>query len=391
MRGLYLVFAREIEYCKRNKWLMYITLLMPSLVALLLFALYYNYGLKDISVAVVDLDRTSLSRSLITANINSSPVFNVIENSDSLVEAQELMNSYKIQAVFVIPDGFSRDLKRSEPVKISVYANSANIIISSMLLSKASEMIAKISGGVEASGKLHNIPKEFVLNSVQPVSDTYHFINNPAFNSNYAAFLVFGMFLNSIMVASMYYPTRGLFREIKDIFTHDHVRAITDNPLTVLLGKTLAYLFVVYPGSLLGLFLGVSLLHIPFNTTILLAAFYTLWFCIICIWIGFSLPVIFNNQEVGFSISAIVFMPSFLISGFTWPVYMMPKLLELYSVFVPFRYYSFLMRAICYERYLSYNINSYIVGLLAWSIIAVILVFLMTIVVLKKESRNNVD
>ena len=387
--NLFLVLKREFSYCTKNKGLLTTTLLMPSLLALLLCALYYNQGVRDVPVAILDLDKTSISRDLVSTSISSSPIFNVVAHPQSLLEAENLMREYKIQAVFSIPKDFEKDIKKGKPVKIGVIANSSNIIFSSMILTKANELIANLSGQVESLVKLNFMPRKYVVNYVQPIKDNFHFLNNPAYNSNYALFLVFGMLLNGLMVMFLFYPTRGLFREIKDIYTKDHVNSITLNPLTVLFGKTLAYLAVLLPGALMGLFLGILVLKIPFNTNFFTLSFYTLWFAVICIWIGMIMPMLFNNQEVGFTMAAITFMPSFVVCGFTWPTYMMIEPLRIYSEFLPFKYFAFLMREVCYGKAINYNLTTYNVGLLVWTIFSFLLAFIMTLIMLKKETRNK--
>ncbi len=386
---MFRVLKRELQYIGRNRLLAAITLLMPLLWALMLGGIFSLKSVSHQSTAVLDLDGTPLSVSMVETGLDASPYFDVRYFPRSMAEAEKLFDSGSIQALFIIPRGFEKKIKSGKPAVVEAELSKVNLAAGSVLSVKAGELLSAMSAKIELQTRLSGMPRSAAVSSLLPVKESFHFINNPAFINNYAAFLVLGMFLNAVMVAAMFYPTRSLLREINDVTKTEY--HYCPSPFRLLLGKTLAYLAVVYPGCILGLAVCILYCGLPLNVPFWQPAALTFWFCLICAWIGMSVPVLFNNQEFGFSSTAILFMPSFLVSGYTWPDYMMPHALQVYSDLLPLKYYLFAMREMIYGKELAYDLSPYINGMMLWTCAAFALAFAMTLIIIYRTGEKYAE
>ncbi|MBR4748277.1 MAG: ABC transporter permease [Abditibacteriota bacterium] len=382
---MFRILKRELGYIANNRILAAITILMPLVWALILAGVFSEKTVTGQPSAIMDLDGSPLSAQLVEKSLQASPWFDVKYYPRSMTEAKRLFDANRIQALFIIPEGFERDVKSKKRVVVEVELGKQNLASGSVLSVKAGELFSTLSGQIEFRAKERDMPPSAAMASVLPVRESFHFLNNPAFVNNYAAFLALGMFLNCVMVAAMFYPTRCLLREIKDLTETEYHSC--PSPFRLLLGKTIAYLLVVFPGCILGLHACILFCHVPLSAPLWQLWALTLWFCAICAWIGMSIPVLFNNQEFGFSAAAILFMPSFLVSGYTWPDYMMPGLLQIYSDAMPLKYYLFAMRELTYGKYLNYDLTPYINGLMLWTCAAFALAFAMTLILIYRTGK----
>ena len=137
-----LLMWKEFLQLRRDPLLIRLLFLMPIL-QLILFGYVVAADVKNLSTAVVDLDRTSTSRAL-EAGFGASDYF-VITQHPAETDLQHLMDTGAISIAIVIPEGTQAALDRGETAPIGVIVDGSDSQVASVGSGYASQIIARFN------------------------------------------------------------------------------------------------------------------------------------------------------------------------------------------------------------------------------------------------------
>jgi len=118
MNSLLFLLEKEFRQLLRNRQLLR-TLIIAPVIQLILLPLAADYSVKNISIAVVDLDHSTFSQKLIT-KITASGHFKLAGYTTSYKEALSLVEQEKADLAIQIPPDFERGLVRENSKKLFV-------------------------------------------------------------------------------------------------------------------------------------------------------------------------------------------------------------------------------------------------------------------------------
>lgn len=118
------LLEKEFLLIKRNKFLPRAVFMLPF-VSLALFPLVANFEVKNLNLAVVDNDHSSLSRRL-TQQVTSSGYFHLTDVADTYREALYSIEQDHADLILDIPAGFEKDLMTQQKVSVLIAANTVN-------------------------------------------------------------------------------------------------------------------------------------------------------------------------------------------------------------------------------------------------------------------------
>lgn len=296
---------------------------------------YYNETMKEIKTAVVDMDKSELSRKYIRM-LDAAKDIQVNYEPFSLKEAEMLFLNNEVEGVVLIPKNFQSDIMKSIPVKVAVYADASYFLKYRNVYMAASVVNSYFSGGITITrymteGKSLNQAKI----ATNPLDIQQHILYNPS--SGYASFIMPGLILIILQQTLLIGIgiLGGSFSESKKSPFILPVEQRNTEILPYLTGKTGAYLLV----SLINITFGAIMIHHWFRYPDKASVFEILMlvfpFVMAVIVLGVGLSTLFKHRE-----SAIVFMVflspiAMFLSGLSWPVSSIPKWLVLFSKLMP--------------------------------------------------------
>ncbi len=124
MRTLKFLIQKEFLQIFRNKSILPLIFVMP-LFQLILLPFAANYEMKNISLSIVDEDKSSYSSKLIN-KFTSSGYFRLNDYSNDYTSALQQIEIDKSDLIVSIPKGFESDLIRDNNTKILLTANAVN-------------------------------------------------------------------------------------------------------------------------------------------------------------------------------------------------------------------------------------------------------------------------
>jgi drug efflux transport system permease protein len=303
---------------------------MP-IVMLLIYGYALSFDVQHIRLAVVDQDGTRAAREVAQAFLESG-YFDLVSRGRDPRVLDPLFDSGRAQAALVIPGRYGDDMAARRPTTLQFVLDGSDSQTATTILGYARQIIASISPVIRTSTRNA---------AVVPVSLIWY---NPDLSS--ARFLVPGLLAFILMVTSVIATALAVVRE-KERGTMESLRATPLVALELLIGKTLPYLLLASGAATGALVIARFLFDVHVRGSLLWLAFVTLLFLAVSLGWGILVSTVAETQQVAFQLGLLTSMlPTFILSGFIFPISSMPPALQVITHIVPARYFLVALRAI---------------------------------------------
>jgi len=248
LRQIYEIMLRELLILRQNHIYRFCMVFFPILV-IFFFTSLMDEGLPtSLPVGVVDLDNTSMSRSL-TRKLDGFQMSKVVAHYPSMTEARRAIQRNEIYGFLYIPKGTADKLVASRQPKISYYYSYTTLTAGSMLMKDLKTISTLGSAALgQATMRAKGLTDKQIQTLLQPITVDLHMIANPW--SNYNAYLSTMMVPGLIMLFIFLISAYSIGTELK-FATSKKWMEMADNNITVaLLGKflpqTIIWLAIVF-------------------------------------------------------------------------------------------------------------------------------------------------
>ncbi len=330
MYKLLAVGRKEFRQILRDRRTLMILLVFPAFV-LVLFGYALSFDIRNIALAVDDRDGTPESRELVSAFVNSG-YFNFVASAHAPAEIDRLMDANRARAVLVISEGFARRVRSGESAEVQVLINGDNANTATTVLGYASTILRSVSA-------------QYRLAPIQmPVEVEPRIWYNPELRSS--LFLVPGLIAYIAMLTAMVATALSVVRE-KEHGTMEQVRMAPISTGQFVVGKTVPYLAISLVSSVLIVLVSGAMFGLPMRGSWWLLLLTLTLFLMGALGTGLLVSTIANTQEVAFQMALLLaFLPTFLLSGFIFPISNMPAFIQVITHIIPARYFLVALRGI---------------------------------------------
>lgn len=303
---------------------------------LLLFGYAINTDPKNLPTAIIAADRSEFTRSYIAA-MKTTGYFDIIGELPDEEAGRAALARGDVQFVLNIPTGFTRDLLRGERPSLLLEADATDPSAIATAVGTVQPLVAAVATK-DLKGPLAN------LSARGPAFDVrVHRLYNPEgiTNRNIVPSLM-GVILSMTMVMM---TGLAITRE-RERGTMENLLATPVNPLEVMTGKIVPYIFIGLIQSTVILLAARYLFSIPVVGS--LAALYVviLLFVAANLTVGITLSSLAQNQLQAMQLTFFYFLPGILLSGFMFPFRGMPAWAQAVGSVVPMTYFNRLSRGI---------------------------------------------
>lgn len=322
------VVRKEFRQISRDKRSLGVILFIP-LFLLVMFGYAISLDVRNIPMGVMDLENSKESRDFLRAFENSE-YFDVRVYVQSNSQIDELLNGGEIKVALVIPRGFTRKLWRDKTCEVQMLLDGSNPTEASTVLGYLEVISRSYTAQINTNLKLAGGGPKGSLDFRPRVW------YNPELKSS--VFLVPGLITLILVISAVVSTALSIVRE-KETGTMEQILVSPLRPLELVVGKTIPYIFISLI-SAIGV-LGVS--YLLFGVTIrgsyLLLFLVMLLFLSSCLGLGILISTISATQQVAFTLAVLItILPSFLLSGFVFPIRNMPWIIRAITYLVPARY-----------------------------------------------------
>lgn len=317
-----LVVKEMIQFFRDR--VMLVLILWLYTVEVVICTLALSFDVKDIPLAVADLDRTPASRGLIEAFLVTD-TFASAGLLASVADAQEWLQAGRARIALVVPDGFQRDFARGQTPTLQIIVDGTNSNMAAQARSYALE-IANRFAVAEMGGTVHNAL------SVQPVVRVWY---NP--DKSYTSFMVLSMIALAALMVGVIHPAASIVREI-EAGTIEQLRVTPIGTAELFAAKTLPTLAIgllsVFPSLLIVWWFGV-----PLRGSLGLFLALTAIFLLSAIALGVFVASVSRTLQQALLLSFFGLFPLMFLSGTLAPVESMPGFMQTLSLASPLRHY----------------------------------------------------
>ena len=344
MNGFKQILIREIKRFIKSKDLIVICLIAPVVYSFGLTYIYYHQNPTDLKLAIIDKDNSYLSRNL-ARMLDVTPELDVVKFVTSAYEAYQSLFSNEAEIFYYIPEDFSENLKKSKSTFAFIGANASNFMVSSMAMKTIAVVSQTVSAKIFVKFLMsHGISKETAIKTAQPLRANFKWIFNPTktYANFFVPFLLLAVFQQILIVAVCH--TMSL--ETKENTWKDLFKISNNKVAPILFAKSVPYIIT----SILMIFLFLFFVF-PFNSIFQTSKFnftiVTFLYSFVVVFFAMAMSHLFKTPVISLCALTFYSMPVLLISGFAWPVYMLPDYLKISTFLFPstyfinlFRYYS---------------------------------------------------
>jgi ABC-2 type transport system permease protein len=345
------------------------TLVILPIILLVLFGYAISLDVKEIKIAVWDLDRTDLSREYLHGFFNTTYFTFQSQVSDSMDQGEVLAKG-KVLAVLTIPPGFARKVDRGETAPVQFLVDASNGTTASTAIGYITSADRSFSQkrAAERGAALGPARGGTGDRMVRPLIDLRpRVVFNQDLKSVYS--LIPGLMVLILTLAAVVSTALALVRE-KEHGTMEQLEVSPITPAELIIGKTLPYLLVALVSTTLILLASALFFGVTVKGSLFLLYFTTILFLFSSLGIGILISSIVKTQQMAFMISAILaILPTFILTGFVFPVRNMPPVIQAVSAALPARYYLSILRSIILKGASLSAIYKEVLTLLAFAVL----------------------
>jgi len=335
LRRALAVSDKEARYILRDWRSLSVTLLLPIML-LVLFGYAINFDVRAIRLAVYDPDGTAESRALVQ-ELTRTGYFRLVGALSRPEEAERALQTRSAKVVLMLPRGFASDLAAGRPAAVQTLVDGSDSLTATVSLSY---LEALIQNWALRQAK-EQLPRGTALAPIEPQVRVWY--NEDLSSVN---FITPGLVVVLLMMLAALLTSQTIVRERE----RGTIEGLVVLPVTrgeIIFGKLLPYVVIAIADVALVALAGRLLFHVPMRGSLAVLAGLTIIYLLGALGAGLLVSVIARSQQVAYLLALIAtLLPTFLLTGFVFPVSSMPKVLQLIVQVHPATHFMVIVRSI---------------------------------------------
>jgi drug efflux transport system permease protein len=332
------MLIKEFIQVFRDPRMRIVLFVLPALQTII-FGYAVNMDVKNIPVAVMDLDNSAESRDLV-AVMASSGYFVTKARIGSYNEARTLLDRGSVRMALVINHGFADDLRGGRTADAQVLLDGSDSNTAGVISGYLGRLAAAYNARLQTAYAERHLGSPPRIGRVELVSRAW-------FNANLESppFYVPAVITNILFVITMLLSSLAIVRE-KEIGTIEQVIVTPIRKGEFILGKTLPFVLIGYIDVALISTVGALVFDAPLRGSLWLLFLATTLFLMSSLGLGLLISTVSHTQQQAMMSAFFIIFPAMLLSGFAFPIENMPLPVQWLTLFNPLRYYMVIIRGI---------------------------------------------
>ncbi len=338
LRHIWAVTRKEFHHILRDRSTLILVLITPTAL-LLLMAYALTVDIQNVPIAVLDYDRSSLSRSFVQ-QITAGEDLQLYAQVSTLDEIENLLMHSEIKAALILSPAFASDLLalRGLPLQIIIDGTEpeSGAFAVDHIAWRAEEFInTAVADQIQALG--------FSIESLHPIDLRIRTWFNPSLKPRND--LIPGLIS---MVLGM--PALSVALTLAHEREHGTLEQLMATPIKrseLLLGKMLPYIIVGLVNVIVIPIVAMLWFKIPFNGSFALFFVLSAFFLFAILSMGIIVGVFMPTQAAALALSfLVIFFPGFFLTGIFFPVASMPEMMRMEALGLPGTHYAVITRGV---------------------------------------------
>jgi ABC-2 type transport system permease protein len=332
------VVKKEFRQIVRDKRSLGLLLVLPAFL-LSMYGYALNFDVKHLSLAVLDQEKSQRSRDFLDG-FRHTEYFDVKYDLTDQNQIDDLMEKGNVQVALVIPWDFSRSLIAGRETSVQVIIDGEETGIAGTAIGYVNAIVQSYTTGVVIEALEAKGGGEISV----PVELRPRVWFNPELKS--VRFLIPGLMAFVLMITVVISTAFSVVREIE----RGSIEQIIVSPLRpheLIIGKIIPYAFISLISAHSVLLFGDLLFDVSIKGNYAWLLTGILFFLVCGLGLGLLISTIASTQQVAFMLAVITTMlPTFILSGFIFPIRNMPTVIQAVTYLIPARYFLVILRGI---------------------------------------------
>jgi ABC-2 type transport system permease protein len=334
------ILRKEMIQLHRDPRSLFLALGLP-IVLLLIFGYAVKIDIRHVALAIVDQDNTSLSRDL-RGRLQSTEYFDLRYVLSTTAGTEKLLDEGKVKIIVVVPSHFSRDLANGQNAGLQLLIDGSNNNTALIAMGYITRLIQEFST---------RIILETLNSKGGAQGDAFPFVDpqfriwyNPELRST--NFIVPGLIAVVMMIVTTMLTSLTVAREW-ETGTMEQLISTPARPFEIVIGKLIPYFLLGVVQISIVVLVGTSVFRVPLKGSLLFLFIVSAVFLLNGLGIGLLISTVTKSQQLAFMLCILFTMlPSFILSGFIFPISSMPPIIQYATTFIPAKYFLIILRGI---------------------------------------------
>lgn len=337
-RNIRAVIRKEIQHIVRDRATLVLVLITPTML-LLIMAYALTVELEDIPIAVLDHDRSAISRQFVQ-QITAGDDLDLFAQVNTFDQIETMLVDGEIKAAVIIAPTFSEKLLALEGLPMQVIIDGTEPESGTFAVDHIIQRVERFIREVIVS------QMQFLgidASALSPIDLRIQAWYNPGLKPRVDL-------IPGLISMVLGFPALSVALTIAHEREHGTLEQLMVTPIgraELLIGKMVPYVFVGLANVIVMPILAMLWFDIPFNGSFPLFFLLSTFFLFAILSMGIIIGVFMRTQAAALALSfLLIFFPGFFLTGIFFPIVAMPEIMRMESLFLPGTHYAVITRGV---------------------------------------------
>src|ERR1700683_48955 len=313
------------------------SLIAPPILQMLIFGYAASFEVRHVTTAILDLDHSQESRELVS-RFWASDYFDISQNLDNRNQITGLIDRRQVTLALHIMPGFAENLRKGNTAQVQVILDGTDSNTALVALGYIGSITQRFSQQYINDRVMRVMPALSRVPSVELVQRPWF---NPDLNSTclFMPGTIGALTLSLVMTMTAF----AIVRE-REIGTLEQIMVTPISPAELIAGKTFPYLMIALVQLTIVALLAAFWFGVPFRGNVLILILGSVLFIFSILGVGLLISTVSATQQQAMVTAFFFIMPAITLSGFSFPISSMPRVLQWITYINPLRYYEVVLR-----------------------------------------------
>lgn len=337
LKAIINIAKNELAQIKNSRMTIILYSIFPLIIFLNFAIVYQKEIITEIPIAIIDEDKSDLSRTIIQY-IESSTSMKIVSYCNTQDEMREEFLKGEIHGGLYFPAELSNKIKSGKQSNVIMFTNGSNLLISNSLLNDGTKILKTVNAGILLKKfKSNGMTEKQAINLINPIKVE----SNILYNSNYSyiTYLIPGLTTFIMMMIAIMGAVPIINHKLIESEFQNELAMTNNKILPVLIGKSIPHLLFHFANALILVGIIFPLFHINVKSSPFILIIYLFFFIVVSFSFGIMLSSIFQKRSFATEVALFVITPAFIYSGLTFPLWAMPEIHQIIAKLIPFTYF----------------------------------------------------
>ncbi|MCX5707124.1 MAG: ABC transporter permease [Candidatus Omnitrophica bacterium] len=327
---------KEFIQIRRDPRSLGLALAIPIFM-LLIFGYGLSLDIDNVATVVWNQDASSKLTRDFLLNFKDSKYFKITGYTDNYRDIERMINSGKVMLAMVIPKDFSHYIESGKVAPLQLIVDGSDANTATIAMGYVRSVVSSYNINL-----LTSTFQQHGLNPVKSVDARTRIWFNMGLSSTW--YIVPGVIAMIIMIISALLTSLCVARE----WERGTMEQLISTPVKapeLIIGKFIPYFAIGFFDLTIGVIMARVLFGLPFRGSYLLLVIFSALFLTGALAQGIYISVVARTQLMASQLASLTtLIPTMLLSGFIYPIFNMPKVVQAITYLIPARYYIVVLR-----------------------------------------------